>query len=168
MSSMKRCTTAATILLSCGPSAFARGTVPLVTGTYVSTTRVYCQPVLNVFHSNGAVNIMTLTQNAPTAFSTATETYAPATGKVTITSINEAGTGLLLDDDINGVAGNPIRESVPTTQTVPFSNTLSTLTINSVPYHVQWGLRQQNIPQYFVTLHLDTNGCVTQSEKTRQ
>lgn len=155
------------VLLSCGP-AFARGSIPVVRGNYVSTTRVYCQPILNVFHSNGAVNLMTLTQNAQTSYSTAIEFYDPTTGMVTITSVNEAGSSLLLDDDINGVAGNPFRESAQAPQTVPFSITLSSVTINAVPFHVEWGLRQQNVAQYFVLLHLDTNGCVTQSEKLRR
>jgi hypothetical protein len=87
---------------------------------------------------------------------------------VTITSINEAGDSLLLDDDQAGVEGTPLRESPQTSVTVPFSNTLSTMTINAISYHVEWGLRKNNVVQYFVLLNLGTDGCVTQSEKTRR
>lgn len=156
------------VALPCCGAALARGSIPVIRGNYVSTTRVYCQPVINIFHSNGAVNLMTLTQNLPTTYSTATEFYDPTTGMVTISGVSEAGSSLLLDDDQNNVMGNPFRESSPAPLTVPFSNTLSTVTINSVQYHVEWGLRKKNVAQYFVLLQLDTNGCVTQSEKTRR
>lgn len=156
------------VALSCCASAYARGSIPVIRGNYVSTSRVYCQPVVNIYHNNGAINIMTLTQNEATSYSTAIEYYDPDTGMVTITSISEAGTSLLLDDDQAGVEGTPLRETPQTSVTVPFSNTLSAVTINGVSYHVEWGLRQQNVAQFFVLLHLDANGCVTQSEKTRR
>lgn len=151
-------------LLGCRP-AFA--TIPLIKGNYVSTTWTYCQPTLNVYHSNGAVNIIALSESAPTSKSVTLEYYDPRTNVVTITGFNEAGSSLLLDDDINGVTGAPFKEN-PVSQSLPYSNTLATVTINGIDYHVEWGLRKKNVPQYFVLLRLVGNGCVTQSEKVRR
>lgn len=147
--------------LFCGAPASAA--IPVISGTYVSTTWVFCQPTLDVQRSNGAVDALRLSQPEPASATVATESYDPASHTVTIGGVQSQGTSLLLQHE-NGVGGTPLAEA-GISQSFSYSNDLETVTINGVVYHVVWGLKKHDVAQYFVLQIIDANGCVVQSEK---
>lgn len=151
------------VLFSCPAVAH----VPTIAGNYVSVTRVYCQPTLNVVHSGASVSSVTLTQTAPTAYSTELEFFDPHTNRVKITSVAETGSSLLLNDDVSGLSGMPF-QTASGSQKFSYSNDATTVTINGIKYHAEYGLQVNGVVQYFALLVLGANDCVEQSEKLRR
>ena len=157
---------AAAAVLWCAPSD-AKVLVPIIEGEYVSTTHVFCQPQLSINHSGGAVSTVTLGQPAPSSVTVTLEHYDPKQGIIKVSGFTDAGSNLLLNDDLAGSSGVPLAESQDAT-TLTFSNTVTSVTINGVAYHVVYGLRLHEVPQYFVLQTIDANGCVVQSTKVRR
>jgi hypothetical protein len=157
----------ATVLAAAAPAAAQTILTPIIDGDYAATTLVYCQPTLTIDHSNGVVSTVTASQGGQTSYSSGLESYNSRTGKVKISGFLEQGSSLLLNDSQSGVSGTAFNESQQD-QTLDYSNTISSVTIGGVTYHVTWGLRKKEVAQYFVLQTLDAKGCVTQSEKVRK
>jgi hypothetical protein len=156
-------TTAFLISLQFGMSAIA---APVISGDYVSTFRVYCQPTLNLSHDpQGGTNSVTLAPSALTTYSVSLEHYNPQTGTLTSQGFSEKETSMLLHDSMTGLSGGPPSEVTDSLQ-FPYSNTDTTVTINGISYHAIYGrVNESGIVEYFVLLNIDQNGCMRQAEK---
>jgi len=150
----------------------ASARIPTVAGDYVATTRVYCQPVVQVSHRNGAVSSVILNNPGLTTYSIALEYFDPRTTLYTAIGFSEKGTGVMLNDDVSGPSGTPFNET-PDQQIFFYSNTASTLTLNGITYNASWGHEKntvlfKHVPEYFSLLAIDANGCVRQSDHVRR
>lgn len=155
-------------------SAFASTAAPTVAGDYVATTRIYCQPDVQVTHSNGAVNSAILANAGLTTYSIDLEYFDPRTTPSLYTAIgfSEKGTAVMLNDDVSGPSGTPFNET-PDQDIFFYSNTATTLTLNGITYNATWGHEKdtvlfKNVPEYFSLLAIDPDGCVIQSDHVRR
>jgi hypothetical protein len=153
-------------------SAFASTRVPTVAGDYVATTRIFCQPVVQVTHSNGAVSSVILNNDGLTTYSIDLEYFDPRTTLYTAIGFSEKGTAVMLSDDVNGPSGTPFNET-PDQDIFFYSNTATTLTLNGITYSATWGHEKntvlfKHVPEYFSLLGIDANGCVIQSDHMRR
>jgi hypothetical protein len=158
---------AAIALINCTP-AQSQVRIPIISGDYVATIRVFCQPILNTTHKGGTIDSASLLQNQMNSYSIELEYYDVRTSVLTETGFTELGSPLLLNDDVNGASGTPLKEMKDSITTF-YSNDLTTVTIGQTIYNVVWGLRKRDVVQYFVLQRLDpTTHCVTQSEHVRR
>lgn len=159
----------ATALLQPAP---AWSQAPVIAGDYVASFRVYCQPVLAPRRNHGELASVTLNQNAPTTFSIELEYYDPRTTIVTATGFTEAGSSLLLHDNLRGDSGTPFAETRDA-EIFFYSNDQTSVTINGITYQVTWGHLQNTqlfagVPQYFALSAVDADGCLRQSVHVRR
>jgi hypothetical protein len=154
-------------LINCTP-ALSQVRIPIISGDYVATIHVYCQPIFNINHNNGLISSVTLAQNPSTSYSIELEFYDARTSILTENGFTERGSSMLLNDDTAGPSGTPLTE-VKDTITTFYSNDLATVTIGQTIYNVVWGLRKKDVAQYFVLQHLDpATHCMTQSIHVRR
>lgn len=153
-------------------SASASARVPTVAGDYVATTRIYCQPVVQVTHTNGQVTSVVLNNAGSTTYSIDLEYFDPRTTMYTAIGFSEKGTAVMLNDSVNGPYGTQFNET-PDQDIFFYSNTATTLTLNGITYNATWGHEKdtvlfKNVPEFFSLLAIGANGCVIQSDHVRR
>ena len=163
---------AAVLAFAAAYCAAASAQTPTVAGDYVATTRIYCQPLVEVAHNNGTVGSIALNNAGLTTYSIALEYFDPRTTLYTAIGFSEKGTAVLLNDNVNGPSGTPFNET-PDQDIFFYSNTATTLTLNGITYNATWGHEKntilfKNVPFFFSLLAIDANGCVIQSDHVRR
>lgn len=170
----------AAFVLSCASAA----ATPILSGAYTVIAHTFCQQKLVADFAaasgdpqNGIfVDALSLTNSdVPSVQTLLSATFNPNKSKITYAGFQDEGSSLLLQSTglRGGTLGNPLTET-PTSGSISYSNTSTTMTIGGNVYNAVYGQIDKNGVAHtvaFMRQYTDGNppdACSEQDEATRQ
>ena len=149
--------------------AMAAPIVPIISGTYVFSSRSICQSDVTVTGDVAAVDVFTGASNpADMHFTSGTAKITPATGMGKFTGFQTGGTVLTLQT--HGVNEGSSISDVPISTTVTFTNTATTVNFNGQTFHAAYAAvnKTTGIAGYVEMWGIaNPASCIQQIELTR-
>jgi hypothetical protein len=167
---MKRSLVGTFVLAGALCSAPALATTPVISGSYVFSTRTFCQPTIALayaqdHYSQTFVTGMTLTSPESSGFDVGQARFNSSKAIVTFREVKDAGDDVLLHVK-NGQQGQTISQK-RNKGSAGYSNTGSTVTLNGATYSAAFGRLTNGAPAYFALIGLDSAGCSEEWQFTR-
>jgi hypothetical protein len=160
------------------PSIEASIALPLLSGTYLTTSSTFCQPTLTVNNTQGTISQVTLGLGSNFGTNTLTEgtikfTQGSTSGSGTakMNGTNDTGSAFVQAGTETGAQNAPMKQQVGSGK-VTFTQTATTFTVTGSPggtstFNIYYGkVSTTGVVEYAVFGGLDYHGCAEQGTIT--
>jgi hypothetical protein len=135
---------------------------PVLSGAYVANYNRYCQPLVEVSYDEAtSTNVLIIppyTYYGNAAGSVVSMNFNPGIMTAKLTGSENGGSVAKVTDENNVVFGKALKNTAVDTS-VPYSNTISTLTLNGATLHAVYGAKKKGVAQSVAATGVDGNGC---------
>lgn len=139
----------------------------MLSGNYLTTYSEYCQPSLSIVYTGGKVTQVNVNSAGSITNSVVVANFNPNTCTLQITGQQNNGSDLLLSDNIGNNFGTPFATS-PVSQSDPYSNTATTVTIAGNVYQAIYEPQKKGIASSVALVGNNSVGCADVINGTRQ